>query len=166
RALRRAAAIVPAVLAGWLIHDIAQPPAGVAAPIHFVDEAIASHKALLVRDGPGVRDRAAAYDAEAIRRTIAIRMPRLPADWRVLDARIFPSPIGPGAQLYIALPTGARVGLTAMRIDTPAGEHPRLDRREDENVAYWEEGDTAFALVGQSPSPLLLSLASRLSAEI
>ncbi|MES2498507.1 MAG: hypothetical protein V4618_20510 [Pseudomonadota bacterium] len=165
-AIRKLAVVAPAVVGGWLLHDFTQPTPIAAAPDSFVDEAVASHEILLLRDvmrsQPETRD----FEPKEIQAATGIQIPKLPANWTVLDVQIFPSDIGPSVQLMIETAGHGRFTMAAMRrVDTPAEGKPLLDRRKGERIAFWEENGFAYALVGQESAASLLQLASQVAEE-
>ncbi|WP_294393168.1 hypothetical protein [uncultured Sphingomonas sp.] len=164
RAARRAAVILPAVLTGWLMHEATEPTPTIAAPLTFVDEAARSLDVLLIRGEMRSQAEATDYDIDEVLRTTAIRLPKLPAGWRVLDMQLFPSHLGTSVQTLILTPEGERVALVGMRIETPAGRKPLLAHRQDDRIAYWEDGDMAYALVGRTSARRLLRLADRVGS--
>jgi len=164
--LRRGAMIVPALIGGWLLHDLTEPTAISAARTSFVDEAVASHQILVLRDvmrsQPEIRD----FQPGEILAATGIAMPRLPIDWRILDVQIFPSDSGPSVQLFIQTQAGERFTMVATRrVDTPADGRPLLEHRRGDRVAFWEQNGHAFALVGPQPASRLLALASGIAGE-
>jgi len=162
--LRRAALAAPALLAGWMLHDLTQPTPIVAMPDSFVDEAIASHRILLLRDSMRSQPETIDFDPGEIAAATGISIPHLPPDWHVLDVQVFPSDTGPSIQLAIETGERQRFTMAAMRrVDTPADGKPLLDRREGEQVAFWEQQGFAYALVGRDSAANLLNLASRIA---
>lgn len=103
------------------------------------------------------------YNPGEISAVTGIAMPNLPRGWQVNDTQLYPSTYGLLVQIYLRTPRGEPVSLVAMRIDTRASRTPLLEDRSGERVAYWEEGDSAFALVSQLPSSRLLALAAEIS---
>lgn len=165
-AIRKFAVIAPAVVGGWLLHDFTQPTPIAAAPDSFVDEAVASHEILLLRDvmrsQPETRD----FEPKEIQAATGIQIPNLPTSWRVMDVQVFPSDLGPSVQLMIQTAGHERFTMAAMRrVDTPAEGKPLLDRRKGERIAFWEENGFAYALVGRGSAASLLQLASQVAEE-
>lgn len=158
-----AAIVAPALIAGWLIHDFTEPPSAAAAD-SFVDEAVASHKVLMLRDEMQSQLETQDLESAEIRRATGISMPRLPASWRIRDVQVFPSDSGPSVQLLIQTPHRGRFAMVVMkRTDTPAEGTPLLERRKDEQIAYWEQDGIAIGLVGRTNPADLLLLASELA---
>lgn len=163
---RRAVLIVPAVIGGWLLHDLTEPTPSVAAHTSFVDEAVASHEILLLRDEMRSQRETPDFEPKEILAVTGIAMPRLPADWQILDVQIFPSDVGPSVQLRVRTQEGMRFTMVATRrVDTPAEGRPLLERRRGERIAFWEERGTAFALVGRQSPARLFAMASLIASE-
>jgi anti-sigma factor RsiW len=160
---RRAALLLPMTLAGWLVHEALEPPASAAATKPFLDRVVASHRTTLIRQGMRSQPEATDYDPHEIRRVTGITLPDLPPGWAVGDTQLYPSTYGDIVQLFLRTPDGTGVSLVAMRIETNAEGQPLLEDRTTERIAYWENGDFAFALVGQLPSARLLQLASQIA---
>jgi hypothetical protein len=160
--LQRAAVLLPVLMGGWLLHEAIEPSASQAAS-PFIDRAVASHRTTVLRQGMDSQIEALVYDPEEIRRATGIAMPVLPAGWKVGDAQLYPSTYGALVQVFLRTPKGERVSLVGMRIETPAEAKPLLEDRATEQVAYWENGDLAFALVGELGSGRLLKLASEIA---
>lgn len=151
--LRRAAAVAALVAAGWFAHAQFGPPrmgASVAATPAFVDDAASSYRAVLTRAAMHARHpRDARYDAGEIRAATAIALPELPHEWHVLDVEIIPSAQGPTVEMAIA--AGGHLGtlsLLAMRPGDFDVRSPTVADRGAEAVAYWQIGETAYALTG------------------
>lgn len=162
RLLRRglgAAAALALLGAGWLAHG-AMSGGDADAPSSFVDEAAASHKTALLRQAMASQVETPRLDREEILRSTGIRLPRLPANWRVRDVQLYPTGNGPSVAISLVTGHGEAVSLLAGRAETPAEGSPLVARRADEAVAYWEEGDLAFAVTGSVTSDRALRLAA------
>ena len=158
----RAAALVSLLACGWLLGEAVRPATSMATE-PFLDRAVASHRTTILRGDMRSQPEIRAYDAREIGAATGIALPDLPKDWKVDDAQIYPSTYGPLVQIYLTTPLGETVSLVAMRIETDAERKPLLEDRTSERVAYWEDGDTAFALVSHLPSARLLALAAEIS---
>lgn len=163
---RRFAAVAAAIVAGWLGHAAIGPLNAPAQAEVFVDSAVRSHHTTAVRSTLRTPTRIMHYDAAEIARATGIRMPPIPAEWRVLDVQIYPAGAGSSVEYAMKGPGGERFSIFAMKADTPAGGTPLLERRGDAQVAYWEEGDCAFAVVGSTEAKQLLRWAARLDAAV
>lgn len=150
--LRRVAAVAALLAAGWFAH--AQfGPASISAraePPAFVDDAAGSYHTALERAAMHARHpNAGRYDTGDIRATTAIALPELPRDWRVLDVEIGPSQHGPSIEM--AIEAGGNLGtlsLFAIRPGDFVVRSPAVADKGSEAVAYWQIGETAYALVG------------------
>jgi anti-sigma factor RsiW len=154
--LRRVAAVAVLIAAGWFAHaelgalsigaSVASPP-----PPAFVADAVMSHRTALTRAAMHSQPKGARYDAEEIRAATAIVLPELPRDWRILDVEIFPSQYGPSVEM--AIETGAELGTLSLFAVRPGGfgvVAPTLASDGGEAVAYWQMGETAYALTGKA----------------
>jgi anti-sigma factor RsiW len=154
--LQRVAAVAVLIGVGWFAHaelgalsigaSIASPT-----PPAFVADAVMSHRTALTRAAMHSQPRDARYDSDEIRAATAITLPELPRDWRARDVEIFPSQYGPSVE--IAIETGDELGtlsLFAVRPGDFAVASPTLTRMGDEAVAYWQMGETAYALTGKA----------------
>ena len=159
RLIRRSVAGVAALAmlgAGWLAHDVMTDlPAST-----FVDEAAASHKTALLRQAMVSQVETPRLDRAEILRSTGIRLPALPTNWRVLDVQLYPAANGSWVAISLVTGHGEPVSLLAGRAETPAGKNPIVTRRADEAVAYWEEGDLAFAVTGSVAPERALRLAA------
>ena len=162
----RAAALFLAVTFGWIMHDMVGPfTAPATADNTFVDDAVQSHQTALIRARMRSQSRSVSYDPLEIRRATGIPLPHLPKGWRVLDAQVYPTDDGPSVQIAVEAERGERLSLFGMRADTPAGRDPLLAKRQDEQVAYWENGRYAYALVSPMAPQRLLGLALRIARD-
>jgi hypothetical protein len=109
----------------------------------------------------GRQPEAVVYDRNEIRRATGIAMPALPAGMQIGDVQLYPSTYGNLVQVSLLTSRGERVSLVAMQIETPAGTKPVLADHSNEHIAYWENGQFAFALVGNISTHRLLILASQ-----
>ncbi|UIJ46377.1 asparagine synthase (glutamine-hydrolyzing) [Sphingomonas cannabina] len=159
----RAAAMAAMLFLGWGLHDVVGPvfraPAQASS---FVDEAVMSHRATLLRAAMRLEPGVAAFDRTAMERATGIAMPALPAGWKLLDVQVYPSAGGPSIGLAVQSERGERFSIFGMKAETPGGPTPALDKRLDDQVAYWEEGHLAFAVVGTLEAKRLLQLAAML----
>ncbi|RVT89218.1 hypothetical protein [Sphingomonas crocodyli] len=160
---RRAALLLPIVGASALFYNAVGSGPTEAATSPFLDRVVASHRTTLLRQDMRSQSPSTAYDPEDIRRATGIPMPNLPDTWEVGDTQLYPSTLGDIVQVMVRTPRGQRLSLVAMRVETNAEAQPLLEQRDAEHIAYWEDGDFAYALVGELPSPELLSLAAGLS---
>lgn len=147
--LRRLAAAVTLVGAGWLGHAALAPTVVTASPPHpaFVADALRAHGAAALRAGMESQPKASRLDAAEIRSATGIALPALPEGWAVRDAQVFPSPNGPSVELALAVEELGGVSLFAVR---PGGFDVIAPRRGPEGEAasaYFQIGDAAYVLV-------------------
>lgn len=161
--VKRLATLLPLLAGGWILGETLESTVSEAASEPFLDRAVASHRTTLLRRDMQSQIEVRSYNPGEISAVTGIAMPELPEGWRVGDAQLYPSTYGPLVQIYLRTPKGEPVSLVAMRMDTRAGRKPLLEDRAGERVAYWEHGDSAFALVSQLPASRLLALAAEIS---
>jgi asparagine synthase (glutamine-hydrolysing) len=161
----RAASIVALFGAGWLMHDVAGPVVSPARASTFVDDAVMAYRSDLVSDAFESQAETAKYDRTRIAKASGIRMPVLPATWKVLDVQIIPSGGTRSVNLAVRLPDGVQFSIFGMKSVTAGGGRPIADKRDGDNVVYWEEGQSTFAVVGAIPSKRLLRLVVQLDPD-
>lgn len=160
---KRAAVLIPMLAGGWVLGESIRSTASVAATEPFLERAVASHRITVLRSDMRSQPEIRSYEAGEISAATGIALPQLPAGWEVSDAQLYPSTYGNMVQIYLRTPRAETVSLVAMRIETNAERKPLLEDRATERVAYWENGDSAYALVSQLPSARLLELASEIA---
>jgi anti-sigma factor RsiW len=154
--LRRLAAVAVLIAAGWFTHaelgalsigvSVASPP-----PPAFVEDAFISYQTLLARAAMHTQPKEATYDADEIRATTAIVLPELPRTWRILDFEIFPSIYGPSVEMAIEGDGDlGTLSLFAVRPGNFGVVAPTLASKGSEAIAYWQMGQTAYALIGKA----------------
>lgn len=143
-------------LSGWREAD------GDPAP-RYVEEAVESRQAAQARAIMVSQADTPQMDSAEIERTLKLRAPRLPPGWRLIDAQVYPSDDGPALNVVVETPDGRRLNLFAVSADTPVNDRPTLARRGREAAAYWEEGRSAFVLLGGAPEDQLLQEARALA---
>ena len=153
RRLGRIAALGLFALLGWGAHaqwgtlGVRESVASAPAP-SFVGDAVMAHRTTLVRANMDSQPETAGFDPAEILRATAISLPTLPADWRVSDVQIFPSPFGPSVELTLQTDRIGRVSLFAVRpgrFDVVQTASADLDGF---SAAYWQIGEVAYGLVG------------------
>src|SRR3546814_14802489 len=77
-----------------------------------------------------------------------INVPKLPRDWRVRDVQILPSDEGLAVQVMVSNGQGEVMSLFAVRADMDAPVNPDVVSEGGDSIAYWQEGDLAYALTG------------------
>ncbi|MBB2960605.1 anti-sigma factor family protein [Methylobacterium sp. R2-1] len=170
--MRRAAAVVVLVGAGWLAHTESGSfgvPGSFASPI---DPSLAE-EAKQAREAVQIRARvtsqfsvASAYDPAALEAATGVDLPPLPKGWVVRDVQIFPSRNGTGIEVSIQ---SAEIGELALFAKHSSGTLPAegaepVARSSDGTTAYWRNGNTAYALSGSRNDPALHAAAARLAA--
>jgi hypothetical protein len=145
----------PARSAGWREADGDEPPV-------YVTEAAESREAALARAQMISQSETPLLDAEEVGRILKVRLPTLPAGWRVVDAQVFPTDFGPSINLVLETAELKRLDLFAVRASTLTGERPEIASRRGETVAFWEEGQSAYVLSGAAKPEELLRQATAL----
>lgn len=140
-ALLAAAAVAALVVPNLGGRSVATPPA-------YLEDAMMSHRITLMRARMTSQPESPHFDAEDLERETHIRVPRLPDDWHVLDAQLFPSDQGPALQLLIRTATGGSLSIFAVRGPSNAPSEPSAVRRGDQSIAYWRKGDVSYAVIG------------------
>lgn len=124
--------------------SIATPPA-------YLDDAMMSHRITLMRARMVSQPESPHFDAQDLERETHIRVPRLPENWHVLDAQLFPSDEGPALQLLIRTAEGGSLSIFAVRGTSNAPSEPSAVQRGDQSIAYWRKGDISYAVIGDGP---------------
>lgn len=169
--LRRAAAIVVLVGAGWLAHTEIGTfgvPNSIASPIDpaLAEEAQQARQAVQIRARAVSQRATSAYDPADLEAATGIDLPEMPADWVVRDVQIFPGRHGTGVEIEIETKDLGALSLFAKRSSgalVPEGAEP-VTRSGDGTTAYWRNGQTAYALSGPRDEPRLHAAATRLAA--
>lgn len=116
----------------------------------FVDEALQSHKVaqerIRLRRSPPAR-----FDVAGLALAARVTIPTLPPGWRVSEVQLFPSESGPSLQLTIKRRGSASISLFAARDSDAAPVKPDVVTRDGNSIAYWQEGEQAYALIGKGP---------------
>ena len=164
RHMLRAASIAALIGLGWIGRGaLGEFPQPAQASSSFIDEAAASHRTGLLRQAMVSQVESTHLDSAEIARSTGIRLPKLPAGWRVRDVQLYPAEGAPAVALSLDTPRGEAVTLLAGKAETPAEAIPLVTKRENENIAFWENGDQAFALTGTVPAARALELAAMLA---
>ena len=150
--VRRAAALVLLVGAGWIAHaefgaltvgDVAastQPPSYVAA-------AVMAHRTVLLRAEMASQPEVRTFDPQEIRAATAVVLPELPEGWQVRDVQVFPSAYGPSVEMALQSPELGAASLFAVRPGSFDVVQPTVTTEGDLSAAHWQVGDVAYALV-------------------
>lgn len=165
-ALRSVAVGLACALLGWGVAEAVDddgPFRDLSPTPEYVDEAVMSFRTALLRGRMRSQAESPAFDTAELRRELQLRVPVLPAGWRVTDAQVVPSDEGPGLSLLIETAPGHPLNLFVVRANTTASERPQLAERDGERSAYWEEDGAAYVLTGNGPQDELLMRAAELS---
>lgn len=158
-AVLAAGALGGAVYAGWGSLGFGR----LDARSQLVPDATMSHKVALLRSryrDPGESGIIDAAEAQSATRAV---VPDLPREWRVTDAQIFPSDEGPSMQVMVVDGRGQALSIFAVRARTDAPADPAVMEYAGQSVAYWQEGDLAYALTGDVPEAELGQMAEALA---
>ena len=136
--------------------------AGRAAPA-YVEEAVMSHRATMIRASMVSQPETPTLDAAEVSREMNLHLPALPHGWRLVDVQVFPSDDGPGVNMFAKGADGRGFSLFAVRADTPASGPPALASRDGQHAAFWEHDGAAFVLTGDASAPQLLGAANKLA---
>jgi anti-sigma factor RsiW len=165
--IRALAASIILVGAGWFAHsdaDLFRSGEAYARPA-FIEDAVRSHEAALVRSHLVSQRQTEDYDPQEIRAATGISLPSLPQDWRVIDTEIFPSSSGESVELTLEAGELGRVWLFASRPRGGADAIPLTAIRGPQSTTvYWQKKEAAFALTGSASEAALEKAASRLGA--
>lgn len=161
----RAAAIAALLATGWIARgELGEFPQSAQAS-SFLDEAAASRRTGLLRQGMRSQIESVALDPQEIERSTGIVLPVLPAGWRVTDVQLFPTADSPAIAMSLLTPQGEPLSFFADRAETPAGTTPLVARRQGDVVAYWESGAMAYALTGQISVRRVMHLAGEIAPD-
>ena len=165
--LRSLAACALLVGAGWFAHS----HVGVFrlddanARQAFIEDAVRSHEAALIRSHMVSQRGAESYDPKEIMAATGISLPRLPQDWRVIDTEIFPSSSGESVELTLEAGELGKVWLFAARLRADADAIPLTTIGGPKGTTvYWQKKDLAFALTGSASEAALEKAAFELGA--
>jgi anti-sigma factor RsiW len=156
--VRRAAAILLLVGAGWAAHGWIAP-GGVSEvvasvpPPQFVEEAIRAHQTAELRGQIKSQAETRIFNAAEIRSATAIVLPDMPEAWAIRDAQIFPSAYGPSVELEVEPEAGKRLSLFAVRPGNFAVQQVMIEQDDDTQAAYWQIGEVAYALISETGTP-------------
>lgn len=155
--LRRFATAAVIATAGWVAHAEFTGSSSTAAPVPaaFLDDAVKAHRIEAARIAASEAPPTARYDPAAILAATAITVPALPEGWRVLDIQILPARGGSSVEVVFDAAALGPVSLFAARAASFAVSAPAMERRSTETVAYWQMGDTAYALTGRADRELV-----------
>lgn len=159
-----------AALAGVLVvgpQDIIRATGGnaAAATPKYVDEALESHRAAVLRASMRSQPEAPHFDPKEFMHATGIAIPPLPRGWVILDAQLFPSDKGPSLYLSVRTHNNAILSVFAVHGPTKAPAEPDAVRYHGYSVAFWQQGDVSYALMGNAPPGELHRVADLLDDE-
>lgn len=157
-----AAALVTAMLLG-VADDAWRVKAQIPGEPDYLDDAVQSREASLIRTAMASRPRTPWMRPNDIRTAIRIRLPVLPANWRLLDVQVYPSDGGPSAQLLIDTGGGRQISLFSSRIEGDRALEPVVVDRQGETMAFWEVDGQSFVLIGDLSRTTMRDMALDLS---
>lgn len=158
-----AAAAVAVVVAGTWQYATLAPDARAAVPA-LVQEALMSQKTAQIRARMPSQPETTHFDPKAVRSATRIAVPELPADWRILDAQLFPSDYGPSLQMVIDTGSDQPVSLFAVRSSGDFPEDPQTAVIDGQAVGYWSHEGNVYALTGEQPADLIAEHAEDLAS--
>lgn len=167
--LRRAAAIVVLVGAGWLAHTEIGTfgvPGTNAATVDpaLIEEARQAQQAVQIRAKTASQRATPAYDQADLEAATGLELPDLPGDWSVRDVQIFPGRRGPGIEVAIDAGKLGDLALFATQSTGSSENSGSLTRSPDGTTAYWQAGQTSYALSSNREGTDLNAAAIRLAA--
>lgn len=170
-AMRRVAAVVLLLSAGWLANNAFNPfgPNAVNASTHppsFLEQAVQAHQTAELRRSMPSQSAGGTYDPEGIRAATAIVMPALPADWKVQDVEVFPSDFGPSVEASITTADGKRISLFAVRPGHFAVDAVKTTVLADTEAAWWQVGEVAYAVISGERGTGLMDKAEKLKSTL
>ncbi|WP_420143314.1 class I SAM-dependent methyltransferase [Sphingobium sp.] len=165
RHMGRAAAIAALIATGWIARgELGEFPQSAQAS-SFLDEAAASRRAGLLRQGMASQVESVTLNPQEIERSTGIVLPAMPAGWRITDVQLFPTPDSPAIAMSMVTPQGEPLSFFADRAETPAEATPLMARRQGDTVAYWEAGTMAYALTGKADARRVMQLAGEMAQD-
>lgn len=132
---------------------------------NFIEEALQSHNVaqarIRLRRSPPAR-----FDVAGLASEARITIPTLPPGWRVREVQLFPSESGPSLQVMISRRGHAPISLFAARDSEAAPLKPDVVTRGGNSIAYWQEGELAYALIGKGAPAELHKIAEDLADNV
>jgi anti-sigma factor RsiW len=163
--IRALAASIVLVCAGWFAHSHVDILGDAHARPSFIEDAVRSQEAALIRSHMVSQRHAEDYDPQEIMASTGISLPSLPQDWRVIDTEIFPSSSGQSVEITLDAGELGRLWLFAARPGANADAIPLTTiRGAKSTTVYWQKKGSAFALTGSASEAALEKAASRLGA--
>lgn len=119
-----------------------------ASPPSYVSLAAASHRSINDRVSVALQQPISTSEQE-LRLVSRIAVPRLPADWRVIDIELLDTAEVPAMLIAIRTTEGHSLSILALRKHSSAPREPDAVREGSQSVAYWRRGDFSYALTGE-----------------
>lgn len=168
--LRRAAVIAVLVGTGWLAHTEIGTfgvPNTIAAPVDpvLVEEARQAREAVQIRARTQSQRPTPSYDRADLEAATGLSLPELPTDWTVRDVQVFPAHYGAGVEVAIEAGDLGKLELFATRSAPNAAVTQALTRSADGTTAYWQAGQTSYALTGRHEGDDLRAVITKLAAK-
>lgn len=150
--LSRIAAAILVLTGGWFVVGKGLFADSGRAEESFIQEALQSHHVAEMR-AQLRRSPATVYNAGEVGSSARIALPILPRGWHITEVQLFPSDSGPSMQMTITNGISRPISLFAVRDDHVAPVQPAVLTRAGKTVAYWQEGDLAYALISKKELP-------------
>src|SRR3546814_3169125 len=94
-----------------------------------------------------------------------INVPKLPRDRRVRDVQILPCDEDLAVQVMVSNGQGEVMSLFVVRADMDAPVNPDDESEGGESIAYWQEGDLAYAMTGDASEDEWDRIVERLASD-
>jgi anti-sigma factor RsiW len=169
--VRRVAAIAALIAVGWFAHveftTMGSWTAATASVLPgYVKEAERAHRTALLRASMQSQALQPNFNRDEIRAATAVTVPELPGDWQVLDVQIFPSSAGPAVEMAIKTADLGTLSLFAVRSGRFDVLPATVAASGEVKAAYWQIGDSAYALVGNADGKALSQAAAKLATTL
>ena len=160
-----AAAAAMLLIGGWMAAKTQLLSGSGQAEEYFVTEALQSHNVDQVRKQLR-RSAPAKFNLHDVESAARIDLPILPPGWRLTDVQLFPADSGFSLQMTISNGKTDPISLFAVRDDKVAPSEPDVTMREGKTIAYWQEGDLAYALIGRETPAAMDRLAEDIADNV
>lgn len=131
------------------------PHVAAASPPEYVSDAVMAFHTGMLRASMVSQHEIPVFDRRDVQRNTGIRVPVLPDGWQVADVQLVPSDDGPALQIMVRTKDQRTVSIFAVRNKADAPARPISIRRGAASVAYWRNGDIAYALTGMEGTAAL-----------
>lgn len=168
-AMRRAASIGLLIGAGWVGHAVfLTTGVSVAADARpaFIEDAVHAYRTAVLRAELESQPEAATFDPGELAAGTGIAIPALPDGWQVRDAQVFPTRSGHSIEMIVEDAAGDRLFLFAARSGSFDVIPPSLTLTDAGRTAYWQVGETVYALSGPMPDEDMRRQAETLAASL